>query len=218
MKWTTLHDVYLCREILAIQPFQYKPRTKESGNAWQKLADDLNENTKRVLLFCINSKSVREHLNLLIGKHKSEKRKEENASGSSPLDTELKTALDDINAKSNVAKESYGNSKEEQDEIDKDRKNAQKIRQAAIERLAETKKRNKEEKEETGEETSSPKRGRYRQSGRETISYLREKTTLEMDMRKEELAVKKVELEQQKTLQQQQSTSTADFTATAGTT
>ena len=198
MKWTKLHDIYLCREVLAVEPFQFKPGSKQAGNAWQMVAEDLNLNTQKVL-FCVTKQSVKDHLKLLITKHKSATHKEENASGSSPEECELKKALDEIIAKFAVAKETYKHqSQEAQDTINVDKQKAIEIRQTAMERLGETKKR----KDEMGEvSTSRPKK--QRTTGSETISYLREKNQTEMELRREELEVKKAELQQQKTLLEQ---------------
>ena len=41
MRWTDEHDIYLGREILQIKPYQYKPGSKESENAWSYIAEDL---------------------------------------------------------------------------------------------------------------------------------------------------------------------------------
>ena len=37
-KWTEQHDVSLCREAFAAQPFQWRPKTQERGQAWTKIA------------------------------------------------------------------------------------------------------------------------------------------------------------------------------------
>ena len=42
MKLTTNHEIYLCSEVLLIEPYQYKHGSKESGGAWQLIADELN--------------------------------------------------------------------------------------------------------------------------------------------------------------------------------
>ena len=42
MRWSTEHYTLLCREVLMIKPYQYKPGTKESGGAWSLVSDELN--------------------------------------------------------------------------------------------------------------------------------------------------------------------------------
>ena len=42
MIWTKDHDVLLCREILAEEPYQYKHGSRERGKSWDKIADALN--------------------------------------------------------------------------------------------------------------------------------------------------------------------------------
>ena len=43
MSWTEEQDDALCQQILVIEPFQYRPRTNQSGSAWSKVAGELNK-------------------------------------------------------------------------------------------------------------------------------------------------------------------------------
>ena len=40
--WSDSMDNLLLRSVLLYEPYQNKPRTKESGVAWKELADELN--------------------------------------------------------------------------------------------------------------------------------------------------------------------------------
>ena len=43
MTWTPEKDEALCKQIILMEPFRFRPRTKESGNAWSQVADDLKQ-------------------------------------------------------------------------------------------------------------------------------------------------------------------------------
>ena len=43
MVWDDHEDDMLVREILLFEPFKFKQCTKERGNAWKMVADNLNE-------------------------------------------------------------------------------------------------------------------------------------------------------------------------------
>ena len=35
-------DVLLCRELLVVEPYNYKEKTKERGQAWSSISDHIN--------------------------------------------------------------------------------------------------------------------------------------------------------------------------------
>ncbi|CAB3982780.1 Hypothetical predicted protein, partial [Paramuricea clavata] len=43
MIWTQEQDDALCKQILLIEPFRFRPRTNQSGSAWSKVSDELNK-------------------------------------------------------------------------------------------------------------------------------------------------------------------------------
>ena len=63
MEWTDAHDDLLFREILTVEPYQYKASTVKRGNAWTQIADILNAIPEPV--FKVNQRSVRERYSLL---------------------------------------------------------------------------------------------------------------------------------------------------------
>ena len=72
MRWTYEHDIYLGKEILLIKPvynYQYKPGSRESGNAWSYIAEDLNKISK--VHFDVNQKGVRDRCRNLPENHKN---------------------------------------------------------------------------------------------------------------------------------------------------
>ena len=42
MFWLDLHDKLLCQEEILVQPYMYRPSTRERGNTWSRTADSLN--------------------------------------------------------------------------------------------------------------------------------------------------------------------------------
>ena len=63
MRWSEDHDLLLCREVLFIKLYQYKPGTKESGNAWNLVSEDLN--STQDLIFSTTQKYVHDRFRLL---------------------------------------------------------------------------------------------------------------------------------------------------------
>ena len=43
MTWTSEKDEALCKEILLLEPFRFRPRTKESGTTWSQVAEVLKQ-------------------------------------------------------------------------------------------------------------------------------------------------------------------------------
>ena len=43
MTWTSEKDEALCKKILLLEPFRFRPRTKESGTTWSQVAEDLRQ-------------------------------------------------------------------------------------------------------------------------------------------------------------------------------
>ena len=193
MIWSDAHDMYLCREVLMVEPYRYKPRSKENVNAWLLVAEDLNTNER--VQFTVTPKSVKEHLQLLLTKHKAKMRRQEKESGSNSEETELDQSLVLIAEKMQAANETNQKLTDDaQAAVQQDRRNALEMRATAMERLAETQKRK------AGEGELSSKKGKKRNTGTETIAYLREKSEKEMELRKQELEFKKQEAERQQQL------------------
>ena len=79
MEWKEEHDVPLCREILASQPYQFKERTVERGIIWEEISNRLN-NCQRAK-FRVTKRSVRDRFQLNKEKFKRKIREEESLSG-----------------------------------------------------------------------------------------------------------------------------------------
>ena len=160
MKWSEKHDVFLCREILFMKPYQFKPGSPQSGRAWTNIASDLCE--VKEVTFNVNQKSVRDRYRLLLDKHKKKMRAQEGSSGSSVDETELDQLLQNIMEESEEASENYDkDAKEKQEKVLKDRKDAEEVRRKALESLTQTRKRHSEEAEQSqGSSRKRPKKTR----------------------------------------------------------
>ena len=92
MLWSYEKDIDLCREIVLIQPYKFKEKTREKGKAWQ----DISDNPNSLPGFTVSARAVRERLKLLEIKFKKKDRQERAASGISPEMTELDVLLEDL--------------------------------------------------------------------------------------------------------------------------
>ena len=112
-------------------------------------------------------------------------------------ETELDKLLQEIKEEPDEAAEQYDASNQtRQQEIETSRANAEGIRTIAMENLSETRKRRSEE-----ESPNSSKQ--KRNTGSETMVYLRTRAENDLQIRKEELELKKNTLEHEKTQQNQ---------------
>ena len=190
MEWTSGHDVKLVREILITEPYQHKPGSRESGKAWETIAENLRKSDKR--RFTVTQRSVRDRFKLLQNRFKISERKELAASGISPEPTELDAALEEIMERMSSCIESRQKDTDSQKEKEeREKKSAQEMRKQALETLGQTKKRKKESE-------GSEKGKKTRKGGSETVMYLREKAELERENKKEELRLKALEIEVRK--------------------
>ena len=173
MVWTNDHDEMLCREILVQEPYNYKPNTPQRGEIWKNIAAELNEN--RDMRFSVSHRSVRERYNLIARKFKSKNSQEEKQSGIAPDElSDLEKALEEIIEKFKEAEANYVLEKDlENKKNEEERTCAQEMRTAAMETYAESKKRKGDLEEAEG------KKKRRRNSGNETVAYLREKFELQ---------------------------------------
>ena len=205
MEWTEEHDVFLCREVLLLDPFQYPYRSKERGDVWGQVAINLNSSNHPK--FKVSKRSVRDRLTLLQSRYKEKMKREEMASGIDCEETELDRALEEIIEKEKASESSRNEGSSAQ--VKKDKEAAEEQRLKAMERLGQTTKR---QVEADGKEMT-PKKSR--RSGSETLEYLRDKFQSESQYKKQELALRvkeqesrdaqqKIMVEQQRQMQQQQ--------------
>ena len=88
MTWTPEKDEALCKQIILMEPFRFRPRTKESGNAWSQVADDLKQ--IKSLNMNVDQRAVRERYKILKSHFLQKMREEENGSGIAPPELSLR--------------------------------------------------------------------------------------------------------------------------------
>ena len=95
MLWTYDHDKFLVREMQLFQPWQFKHGTVERGNVWKAVAESLIS-LEQPKFKEIGDKTVRDRYRTLQKKHKKKTSSEKRASGISPEENEVDTAIEDI--------------------------------------------------------------------------------------------------------------------------
>ena len=138
MEWTEDHDVLLLREILASDLFSFKKRSVARGERWEWIAEKLNE-VKTLSFHLKDKRAVRDRWVLLQKKYKAKMHQEETASGISVEDmSEIDVLLEELVGKEeNLNKVGDAQSRK----LKEDKSKAEDIRQKALERYSETKKR-----------------------------------------------------------------------------
>ena len=188
MKWSEEHDLMRCREVFVIEPFKYPKQSRERGEIWGEIAQNLNGLSSPK--FTVRTRCVRDRLTLLLKKYKGKIRNEEQGSGiKCDKETELEMALSDIIEKERAAdseRKENTNTLTKKNEIDK--ASAEESRLKALQRLGQTKKGNAD----SCDEVIKPKSKR---STTEAAQILKEKFENEKEFRKEEMELKKKEQE-----------------------
>ena len=104
MVWNSQKDEVLCREVFLLEPYQFKPRSRERGNAWKSIAESLCASE---LSFKVDARAVRERLSAIVARHKQKMSGEQTASGISPNHSPLHDALEEISNKTDEAEQNY---------------------------------------------------------------------------------------------------------------
>ena len=180
MQWTREHDILLCREVLALEIYKYKKGTNEAGRLWDEIAKNLGGCQTVRFKSNLSQRAVRKRFNLIQGRFKENEKTELAASGISvPEQDELDLLLEDIaeRERDGIAKASEKKGQE--------KATAEDIRNKALERMGQTKKR----KSEDGQE---PKERKSRRSSTEALQFMQEKAK---SGREEELMIRKLEEE-----------------------
>ena len=95
MFWTHDHEAILCKEVVNVNPYTTKKGSTQRSSMWEKIADTLNKCT--VPKFRVDKRSVRDHVGVLVYKHKKKLLAEEKETGITPDEpTELENLLDMI--------------------------------------------------------------------------------------------------------------------------
>ncbi|CAH3184148.1 unnamed protein product, partial [Porites evermanni] len=184
VKWTKEHDVLLGKEVMLFELWNYKLGSRERGNCLDRIAESLNQLQEP--FFNVSQKSIRDRLKMLESDFKRKDRFERNTSGISPEKdkSEIDIIMKDyLERRDKQERESQKIS----DKTAKDKASAEEMRNKAMERLGETKKR---------AEDDQPRKKR-KHTPNETMDHLREATEKECDLKKEELEFRKKQEERQ---------------------
>ena len=75
-----------------MEPYKFKARTREKGNLWEAIADNLNSLDG----FKVNARTVRERYGVILAHFEAKEKEEKVTSGINPEVTPLDTALEEL--------------------------------------------------------------------------------------------------------------------------
>ena len=186
-------DVLMLREAVMTEPYNFKAESSKRGKVCESIAGYLN--SLKTPEFRVTARAMRHRYSLLISLHKLKQREEEKASGIDVSDlTELNTLLEEIREREKSAEEKSDVLRNEKAKGEKEKATAEEIRQAAPQIMAIRK------SDDGGEK---PKKAKLRRSTSDAIGFLAEKSAKERELKKEELAIKKRELDLAETRQEE---------------
>lgn len=186
MSWTEEHDTLLCREILAVDPFDTKKGTAQRGDKWKTIADNLM--AIAAPKFKVEARSVRDRYRLLSQRVKRKLNDEMKASGIETDSSEWEIAVEELLEKERECDSAYDADTENKYKArEEEKETAEGIRQKAMERLGKQKRSPKDDSE-----VRPPKR---RSNGSDTLLYLKERNESMEKCKMQELELKKRELE-----------------------
>lgn len=188
-----MHEIYLLREVLNLEPYKYKQSSGLRGKVWTTISDNLKSNTQHE--FKVSQRSCREKFQKVMDEFNKTCNEEERATGVDVDYDEYKQLCEDIKERIQDVGEEMEKEKQNEEEekalvID--------IRSKAMETLVETNKRKKSE-EDSGKKSTRRKTG-------DTLEYLKqcmEFKTKQLDTEKE-LREKEIQLREAEHKQQQQ--------------
>ena len=97
MHWTKAHDILLCREVLALEPYKHNLKSSnEAGKIWTDIAQSPKNCQQLKFKQNLSQRAVRERFSLLQARYKEKEREEIRASGISPEQDELDVPLEEI--------------------------------------------------------------------------------------------------------------------------
>ena len=179
MQWTREPDILLCREVLALEVYKHKKGTNEAGRLSDEFAKNLRGCQTVRFKSNLSQRAVRERFNLIQGRFKENEKSELAASGISvPEQDELNVLLEDI------AERERDTIAEASEKKGQEKATAEDIRNQALERMGQTKKR----KSEDGQE---PKERKSRGSSNEALQFMQEKAESGKTFREEQLKIRK---------------------------
>ncbi len=142
MVWTDSHDILLCREILAKNPFMYKKSSPQHVQVWQEIAKNPPLIRKPNFKIDLDQRAVWERYKLLSNKLCQKLNDEMKASGIDTDMSEVEDLVEELIQLEDVSLEQQKLHQEEQKKIvEEDKENANDMQVKAMESLGETKKK-----------------------------------------------------------------------------
>ena len=184
MQWTKEDDDLLVKEVLALDPYSSPKGSTERSNVWDSIAGHLNACS--YVKFAVSGRSVKDRLQLVLIRNYKRKMSEEIRASGIEVDglSDFETAMEEIAEKFDASEKDAANQSEDK----KEKKKAEEMRNQALERIGETKKRKVDEADESRDQNSLKSR---RRQGNETIIYLKQKAEQDIKVRQEELQLKR---------------------------
>ena len=179
MEWIEKHDIFMCREILAVELFKTKKKTTARAQLWQKVADNLLRYDTPV--FVVTQRAVRDRYSVISTRYRKKIRSEEKASGIDVEESEIDVLLEELIEREKLSEEE-GN--EVKRKVEEEKCKATDVRKRAMESLGETNRRK------DGDDTKG-KSKKIRRSGSEAIEYLKSKSDQELMLKEREVELKK---------------------------
>ena len=146
MKWTEEKDVILLAAMAGEGVFQWKHNSRERGSVWDVVAKNLNCQKE----FSVNQRCLRDRFSTLAREVKAKLAKDERASGGGEvLQSEADKLVEElITFRHESEKKGEDRSETKREAVVNEKKQALKMRDRALERTAEKRNRNEEERAE----------------------------------------------------------------------
>ena len=141
MTWSKGHDIALCREVLVIQPFQFKHGTRDRRQCWDTMWKNLN--SSEWPQFMVDQRAVRDRFCTLQKDVKRKRAHEERASGICPDEPdELEQAPEGSTEMEESQREQLKIGEDKRRlVIQKEKETAESMRKRAMEKMGETRAR-----------------------------------------------------------------------------
>ena len=197
MKWTEEKDVMMMKEIAAQGVFQYKFGSRERGNVWNVVAQNLTSHTD--LFDGLTERGARDRYTLISRRFKVKISEELKSSGiGGEPQTEYEILLEELVHLSDEAeKRAEIDAKSIKDKANLEKQKALDIRKKAMEKMGETRKRSAEDVEEEEEEFQI-KEQKKRRRGSETMLWLEKKAERDAKFRELQLEEQRRDREMQR--------------------
>ena len=172
MVWSNAKDLQLLKQIAVEGVLTHKQRSKDRGTKWQKVADNIIVSVGHDLTF----RAARDRYNMVAKKYRARMAREERATGEGGEElTENESLLEELIEIEDETERQMENENEAKNKrIDQERVQALEMRERAMERLGQTRKR-------VGEASGNGKPAQKRRRSGDMMEWLQERVELEKE-------------------------------------